>query len=311
MFLVVASCTDPKRSISPEVQGLPVSLKISRFEREFNDWVPEHLNRLKQKYPYLFPEQYPDSIWIAKHRDTLQLRLRSEVDAAFRDFTPFEAQLELLFKHVSYYFPNAPLPHVITLTTDVDYENRVLITDSLLFIGLDNYLGANHEFYQGLSRYVAKGLDSVYLLRDVAEAFAVRQVPLPKDRSFVSRMLYYGKILFVIDQLLPLASDAVKLGYSEAELKWAQTNEDQIWRYFVERELLFSTDHQLDLRFLDPAPFSKFRLELDSESPGQIGRYIGWQIVRSYNSHHSDDWNHLFRLSGEELFRKSEYKPPK
>jgi hypothetical protein len=28
--------------------------------------------------------------------------------------------------------------------------------------------------------------------------------------------------------------------------------------------------------------FSKFYLEIDNESPGQVGGWIGWQIVRSY-----------------------------
>jgi hypothetical protein len=33
-------------------------------------------------------------------------------------------------------------------------------------------------------------------------------------------------------------------------------------------------------RFINPAPFLKF--EIDNESPGQVGGWIGWQIVRSY-----------------------------
>ena len=303
-------CGQKEVNVLPEIKELPIALKVSRFDLAFDRLPQTGLSALKSDYPYLFPQQYPDSVWLAKYQDTLQQQLRDEVAKVFPDFQEYQAALELFYKHVAYYFPKARIPHVITLTSDVDYENRILLSDSLLFIGLDNYLGPNHEFYGGLSNYLAQELRADYLISDVAETFATSVVPYPKERSFVSRMVYYGKILYLKDKLLPTDSDSIKIRYSAKEMEWAQANEGQIWRYFIERELLYNTDNQLDLRFLDPAPFSKFRLELDSESPGRIGRYIGWQIVRNYMSNHSDKLDQLLSLSGEQLFRLSNYKPP-
>lgn len=312
-FLVLIGslgCGRKEAEIRPEIGEIPVTLKVSRFDTDFDHFHEIGLPALKAKYPYLFPEQYPDSVWLAKFNDTLQQELRQEVAKAFPDFKKHEADLELFFKHLKYYFPAVRIPHIITLTTDVDYENRVLLADSLLFIGLDNYLGPDHEFYSGFSRYVAQELNPDYLVGDVAETFGTALVPYPKERSFIARMVYYGKLLYLKEVLAPLEPDSVKIRYSAAELDWARANEGQIWRYFIEREMLYNTDNQLDLRFLDPAPFSKFRLELDSESPGRIGRYVGWQIVRAYMSNHSDSLEQLIALSGEALFQKSNYKPP-
>lgn len=311
LFLVGSGCGNSGSEIRPEIQALPIKLTLNRFDQEFDRLEDHKLELLKDKYPYLFPTQYPDSIWIAKHRDTLQQRLRSEVNDVFRDFEPYRADLELFYKHVAYYFPGAKIPTVITLTNDVDVDNRVVLADSLLFIGLDNYLGPQHEFYQGFSRYIAKDLNPDYIVSDVAESFAISIIPYPKERSFMSRMVYFGKILYLKDMLLPQISDSLKIRYTARELGWAKANEGQIWRYFVERELLYSTDQQLNPSFLDPAPFSKFRLELDNESPGRIGRYIGWQIVRAYMSNHSDSPENMISLKGDELFRLSGYKPPK
>jgi uncharacterized protein YjaZ len=94
-------------------------------------------------------------------------------------------------------------------------------------------------------------------------------------------------------------------------LDWARENEGQIWRYFIERELLFDTDRELSARFLDPAPFSKFRLVLDNESPGRIGRYMGWQIVRSFMEQNDIPVAEMLQMTGETLFNESKYKPPK
>ena len=39
-------------------------------------------------------------------------------------------------------------------------------------------------------------------------------------------------------------------------MKWALTNEEQIWRYFIEHEVLYDTDSELQRRFINLAPFS-------------------------------------------------------
>jgi hypothetical protein len=43
-----------------------------------------------------------------------------------------------------------------------------------------------------------------------------------------------------------------------------------MWRYY-RKEMLYSDDQKLMPRFINPAPFSKFYLEIDNESPGQVG----------------------------------------
>ncbi len=124
-------------------------------------------------------------------------------------------------------------------------------------------------------------------------------------------MVYFGKELYLKDLWLPTTSDAEKIGYTEAQLEWAKANEADMWRYFVERELLYSTSAKLPIQFINPAPFSKFYLEIDNESPGMVGRYLGWQIVRSYMENNNASLEALFTMKAEELFEKSKYKPAK
>jgi uncharacterized protein YjaZ len=63
---------------------------------------------------------------------------------------------------------------------------------------------------------------------------------------------------------------------------------------------------------LDPAPFSKFGLELDSESPGRLGRYIGWQIVRAFfDKNPNITPQQLLTLSADDILKESNYKPRK
>ena len=308
LFLVVGC----KRGDETEkkIAQIDLDLKVHRFDREFATAQPEDIPKLKSSYPYLFPAQFPDSVWITKLTDTLQVELSEEVKDAFEDFSSETLELESLFQHISYYFPETVAPKVVTLISDVAYENRIILTDSLLLVGLDNYLGKDHRFYQSIPRYVAQGLDKQYLVSDVASAFTKKVLKYPRNRTFLSRMVHYGKELYIKDKLLTENTDAQKINYTQEQIEWAQANEEQIWRYFVERELLYSTESSLDRRFLDPAPFSKFQLALDNESPGRVGRYMGWQIVRSYmEKNPKTQLTELLDLPADKLFKKSNYKP--
>lgn len=309
-LVLLAGCRQ-QPEIPEEVAGITIDLKVLRFDREFAGAQPQEILSLKKKFPYLFPAQYADSVWEAKLRDTLQIELLREIETVFGDFEEESEDLELLFRHVKYYFPRLTVPTVVTLPTDVDYRNRVILADTLLLIGLDNYLGKDHRYYARIERYIAAGLDRKYIMDDVAGAVANKVLGYPGDRSLLARMIYYGKHLFIKEKLLPLESDHIHIGYSEEELEWAMANEEQIWRYFIERELLYSTDNKLDARFLDPAPFSKFGLELDNESPGRIGRYMGWRIVRAFMNNNEVSLVQLLTIPAEEIFKKSNYKPKK
>ena len=58
-----------------------------------------------------------------------------------------------------------------------------------------------------------------------------------------------------------------------------------------------------------PAPFSKFYLEIDNDSPGRIGQWIGWQIVKSYKDEFPDSkLQEILSMPSQDLFNKSKYK---
>lgn len=310
-FCILTSCDDSDK-IDEEIAKITLELQIERFDKKFSETKPSELKGLKKEFPYLFPEQYSDSVWLAKMTDTLQLQLSSEVDVVFNNFEAETTDLELLFKHIKYHFPKNKVPKVVTVISDVQYDNRVVLGDTLLLLGLDNYLGASHKFYGGIQQFIAEGLDKKYIVSDVASAFAKRIIPRPENRTFLSKLIYFGKELYVKDMLIPFKPDEQKIGFSKEQMEWVKGNEEQMWRYFIDKELLYSTDNSLDARFLDPAPFSKFQLELiDNESPGRVGRYIGWQIVKSFMDNNEVTAQQLLNLSSEKIFKESKYKPAK
>ena len=125
------------------------------------------------------------------------------------------------------------------------------------------------------------------------------------------QMIYEGKLLYMEDMLLPEHSDAEKIGYSPEQLQWCIENESYMWMYFIEGELLYNSDQKLVTRFIAPAPFSKFYLEIDNETPGRVGRWLGWQIVRSFMLNNEVPLQKMLMMDAREVFEKSRYKPKK
>jgi uncharacterized protein YjaZ len=124
-------------------------------------------------------------------------------------------------------------------------------------------------------------------------------------------MIYYGKELYLKDVLLPNFTDAEKIGYKPEQINWCADNESYMWRYFIDENLLFNSDSKLPNRFINLAPFSKFYLEIDNETPGRVGQWVGWQIVRSFMKNNEVSLQDMLKMDAKELFEKSKYKPKK
>ena len=305
---VMVSCTS---KIEKEIQQIPMEFEFHRFDKAFAKADVASLAEIQESYPLFFDPSLPDSFWEEKLIDTLQIELEEEVLKAFPEDEPIYESVKKVFQHVKYYFPRFEPPVVYTSTTDVAYETKVILAGNNMVIGLDNYLGSDHYFYEGIQAYFRKNMNAERLPVDVATELAAFTVAPIQDRTFLSQMIYFGKLLYMTDFWVPDASESVIIGYTEDEWEWAIENEEDIWRYFIERELLYSTESGLKQRFIDNAPFSKFYLEIDNESPGRIGAYMGWQIVTSYMKRNDVSMEELAILDADLIYKNSNYKPRK
>ncbi len=308
ILFVISSCDQNKNKLV-DVSSIEVEVEIDRFDQKFYEANSSNLNELKSEYTFLFPVQNHDSVWLNKIRN--EQEIYQKVTKIFKDFSVEKNQLKQLFKHVKYYHPSFKPPKAITLITNLDYQNKVILADSLLFISLDLYLGEQDEIYNDFPKYLSKNYRKSHLIVDVAEEISNQIVIKERNRQFLSSMINEGKKMFLIDSYLPKKEDFEKIGYTNEELEWVKLNEAMIWKYFIENKLLFSTDAGLYNRFIANAPFSKFYIDIDKQSPGKIGVYFGWKIVKAYMSNNNVTLQQLLQTNAEEIFKKSKFKPKK
>lgn len=310
LFCCIFWSCDKKTAVEKAVEEIPLDIKVERFDQVFFESKPQELQKIKKAFPVFFPKEVPDSVWTNKIQNPLWRELYSEVQKKYSDIEPVRSELVTLFKRIKHYFPKTKTPKAVTVIAEMDYNTKAIYADSLVILSLELYLGKAHRFYE-FPKYIKQNFEQRQMMPDLVSSFAATKINFGKDKTLLSQMVYYGKQLYLKDLLLPAYSDAEKMGYAPKEISWCEENETYIWRYFLENEILYSDESKLTSRFIAPAPFSKFYLEIDNESPGQVGAWIGWQIVRSYAENNDVPLAKLLDMNAKELFEKSKYKPKK
>ncbi len=310
LFLITHSCKKELK-IPAEILAINAPVNIDRFDQAFNQLNEKSLDSLQEKYPFLFPIKYSQEFWLHKSKDTLQQELKNEVYKVFPNTQELEEDLTLLYKHLKFYYPTIKVPKIISIISEIDYKNRILLRKELLLISLDSYLGKDHYFYGDISKYISNDFEKNQILIDVAQEYAKKIFPRPDGRDFMSQMILYGKRQYLLQQLLPKRNLAQVFSYTKEELKWNQVNESEIWRYLIEKDLLYSTDRNLLPRFLYPAPFSKFYMSYDTQSPDRVGQYIGYRIVNSFMQNNNVSLPSLKEIDSKTIFTQSRFKPKK
>ena len=310
ILLNLVSCNKNEKEVV-DVSKMDVNFDVRRFEQRFYTAGPENLLTLKSDFPFLFPEPNPDSVWTAKMKDEDELFLYKASQEVFGDFSKEKIAMAELFKHVKYYFPKFEAPRVITILSNVDYDNGIIYADSLMFVSLDVYLGKEHEVYEDYPNYIKQNFTPDHLMVDAAWQLASPVVKPNPLKSYISKIIQEGKKMYAIAAFLPDSSEQEIIGYTPEQYEWAVQSESNIWKYFIQKEMLYANDPTLTERFISDAPFSKFYLEVDKDSPGRIGVWFGWQIVNSFMEHNDLSMQEMLVIDNEELFTKSKYKPKK
>ena len=236
-------------------------------------------------------------------------------------FTTNELNIQTKSLAVAFQRLKTALPQEIT--PSVVWMNGALAAASYaqgqqLFIGLDSYLYPHplvNEFPPDrFPLYKRKNMQAQYLVPNAIFNWMSFRYNLydslpPEKNDFLSSLIYSGKLMYATDLLLPNTADSVKMMWSAEEIKWAQEHEFQIWKEIAQQEVMFGTKRNEILKWFNEAPHT-FAGNIPSDSPAQLGIWMGWQIVKAYMTKNENV--SLESLLKERNHQKilSAYKPP-
>lgn len=207
---------------------------------------------------------------------------RAAVDSAFADITPEREALGAVYSKLSKLLPDVRIPDTYTIISP--FNQSVISADSVLFIGLNHYLGPDYSAYAYFPEYIRQRKSRDRLPIDVAEALVRINRPFATDDTspaLLSRLIYEGAVTMAVTEATDIDM-AKALGYSAADMQQLREHEGALWRALLERNLVYTTDPAVIRQILSPVPATS---GFGAGLPGNIGRYIGSQMVSCYMKH--------------------------
>lgn len=312
LALALAACKERKNI--PDVSSVKIAVETERFDQDFfaidTNQLDNSLNKLQAKYPAFLNTFLQNIVGIADAGGirTFYRLYKPVFDSShllYADFGPVEKQIEQAFRYVKYYFPSYKTPPVLLpvlgpMNSREDFARMGsgdytpdFIGPGFVGISLQFYLGKDFSLYH--QQYFVNNVAPLYRSRRFSKEYIIADVmrlitdDLFPDKSnarpLVEQMIEKGKQWWLLDKFLPEVPDSIKTGYKKQQLDWAAANEGLIWSYILKNEDLYSNNPGTIQNYIGEAPFTQnFDQDL---SPGNLGQWIGWQIVKSFAGKHS------------------------
>ena len=294
LLFIFQSCKNKNAEVAlPSETGVKVAeskIVIKRYEKALFSLDKNHLKQgmatLYPDYAFFLGNQWQDTMNILRIHNFLNdpniqelydLTMKKYPDVVF-----LENDLTFAFNRFRQAYPEKPVPKVFTYVSGLDIENSVYYSDTAMAIGLDDFLGSDVIAYQkaGLPKYKIARFTQDHILPQCMLAVSDNLVRVDeKNNTLLDRMIMAGKALYFLDVMLPEVKDEFKIGYTADQMEWCRMNEKNIWAFIIENQLLFSSDPQGVSKLMTDAPFTS---GFAAESPGRLGAYMGWMIVRAY-----------------------------
>lgn len=337
--IILFSCNNQKNI--PDVSTIKINIETKRFEQDFfamdTTKVALSIKSILQKYPGFLPDFIENILGL--DMDSLLIPGNAQ-DKAVRlfihDYTPIKDSSDLLFNNfnketdeikkglqfVKYYFPQYQQPKLIITfigPINANFETSFgtqgdILTTYALGIGLQLHLGSNFSFYQSPE---GQELYPGYLSNN----FNARHIPVncmrnitddlfpdkSRGKALIEQMVEKGRRLFLITRFLPTTPGYICMGYTEKQMKDINKNEAVIWDFFLNNNLLNTSDQNIIKNYIGESPKTQ---EFGEDAPGNLGSFSGLQIVRKYMEKYPEtQLSDLMKTEPREIYEKAKYKP--
>ena len=332
VLLFLGACRADEDKYIPDVSGISVNAPISHFERDLfaldtNEFAPA-LAALEADYPSFAPVLLDRVLGADDRRIAPQgrlpylrglltfpavRRLADTTAVVFRDTTALRDEWERALTFYRHYFPERPLPDLTTFVSEYSIQGFVYDSNSVA-LGLDYFLGRDYPYRQynpgnpNFSEYFVRTFTPEHAIPKAVKIVADDLVGPPRGNRLLDYIINEGKKLYITEQLLPYTPDSILTEFSAAQTDWVKDNELEIWSFFLDEELLYSSDFQKFRSYVQYAPTSAGMPEV---APARTGSWLGWQIVKRYMERFPQTTLTALieQRDAQQLLSQSRYKP--
>jgi len=326
-----AGCSN--REKAPNVSGIKTEVKITRFDRDFfsidTTRINASLDTLYRRYPSFLPVyfEYLSPINFIVQREGKPYAeavleyyrnmkpLQAAVDKKFTSVDRIQDDLSNYLRYVKHYYDTFKTPAVITTVESLNPENKDEIYGALYFrdtavISLQMFMGKNYEAYDPTRYfdYLRRRFEPEYIVPNTIRAIVLSLYPEAESNKLIEIMIEKGKQWWLMDKFMPGVADSLKTGFTGQQVEWCRKHEGDIWAAVLQNTPdIYTADLERIQNYLGEAPRTN---DLPEESPGNIGQWIGWQILKKFEEKNSSlSVQQVLATPAARIFTEAKYRP--
>jgi hypothetical protein len=326
------------KSNAPDVSGIKTKVTVYRFDKDFfsidTTQVQSSLQNVEKKYPAFLPIYFK---FFAPVRDIAQQQnipfnealvqyirfikpLYNDVQKKYSNTSSIESGLEDNLRYVKHYFPSFRAPVVLTSVESLNPENPdevygTTYYQDTLVISLQMFLGKNYPAYDPTRYpdYLRRRFEPEFIVPNSIRAIAGDIYPdTSQTASLVEQMIEKGKLWWLMKKFLPNTPDSLITGYNTQQMAWVKQEEGNVWGFINQNENLYSVEQSAVQTYIGEAPFTQTlpHGENGQGAPGNIGPWIGWQIINRYEERNKKlTVAQILHTPAKKIFEGAKYKP--
>lgn len=331
---LVISCSNNKEK--PDVSNIKADVQIQRFDKDFfsidTNNLQVSMDQLLKKYPAFIPLYFeylsPINFIVQNHGKSYSEAIReyylnlkplaNDVHKKFDKVDEIENDLEKNLRYVKYYYPEFNIPPVFTTVESLNPEDKTEIYgttyyNDTLIISLQMFMGKDYAVYDPsvYFDYLRRRFEPEYIVPNSMRSIAnVIYRDTSEDASLIEQLVEKGKQWYLLDHFLPDTHDTLKTFFTKRQLEWCKENEGNIWTSVLSNTPdLYTLDKERIQTYIGEAPFTQ-NVEASNSTPGNVGQWLGWQIVKAYADKNSDlKIQDVLATPARKIFQEAKYKP--
>lgn len=234
--------------------------------------------------------------------------LADETKKVFGDGAALQKSLDDAFSFLKYHYPDTRVPKVMTVISGM--ENDLYVSDSLVIVGLDFFLGPKARYRPNMYDYMLQRYHPDYIVPAVMLLYGISDQynkVNSADKTALADMIAYGKAYTFTRFMIPCIPDSTLFGYTKKEAEGALVNEDIIWEKIVGNKVLYETSHLTKQRYIGERPNTA---EISANCPGRIGMWVGMRMTDKYLQETGKNLPELMKEpDAGKIFKESKYRP--
>jgi len=316
---------------APDVAGVEMEVTVERFDQAFfsmdTNRLSEELVRIRKQEPTFYVDFMQQVLGLPANDSSADVRnnllffyegyrpLYDTLMLAYKPVEDIQQSLRTGLQFVRYYFPSYPSKQKLIFFVGPFDAPGTALTREGMAVGLQQYAGKDFSFYQSpegpalFPTYISRRFERSYIVVNCMKVLVQELCADPAETgTLIEQMIRRGREAWLLEKFLPHTADSLRMGYTNDQLRWCRANESLIWSYLLNTTDLQTREPEVIQLYLGEAPFTS---GLDQDrSPGNLGTWVGRQIVREYvRNHPAISPAELIRVAPEKILEGAAYKP--